>query len=201
MDAQLDAANTASRSTSKAHIILLVFMIYTGITVWSTTHEQLLRDADVTLPLLNVNVPIASFYLIVPWFLFILHGNLLVHLMLLTSKLRGLDEALRWSSTNLLEKRRELLRLDIFPIMQWLSGNHESWITRAALGIAYLLSVYALPVSILLMMQVRFLPAHRWAITNSHRWVVCADLLCLWLFRHHLQPLNTIIGQRAQDGL
>lgn len=176
-------------------------MIYTGITVWSTTHEQLLRDADVTLPLLNVNVPIASFYLIVPWFLFILHGNLLVHLMLLTSKLRGLDEALRWSSTNLLEKRRELLRLDIFPIMQWLSGNHESWITRAALGIAYLLSVYALPVSILLMMQVRFLPAHRWAITNSHRWVVCADLLCLWLFRHHLQPLNTIIGQRAQDGL
>lgn len=166
-------------------------MIYAGITVWSTTHEQLLRDADVTLPLLNVNVPIASFYLIVPWFLIILHGNLLVHLMLLTSKLRGLDEALRWSATNLLEKRRELLRLDIFPITQWLSGNHESWISRTALGIAYLISVYVLPVSILLMMQVRFLPAHRWAITNSHRWAVCAEVLCLWLFRRHLQPLNT----------
>ncbi|MBS0151653.1 MAG: pentapeptide repeat-containing protein [Nitrospira sp.] len=196
VDAQLDAANTASRSASKAYIILLVFMIYTGITVWSTTHEQLLQDADVTLPLLNVNVPIASFYLVVPWFLFILHGNLLVHLMLLTLKLRGLDDELRWSSTNLVEKRRELLRLDIFPITQWLTGNHESWVSRTALGSAYLLSVYALPVSILLMMQVRFLPAHRWAITNSQRWVVCVDLLCLWLFRHYLQPLNTDRSER-----
>jgi uncharacterized protein YjbI with pentapeptide repeats len=186
---QLAAVNSASKSAGTAHLTSLVFIVYAGITIWSTTHEQLLMGSGVTLPLLRVDVPIVGFYVITPWFLVVLHLNLLLQVMLLSSKLRGFDDALTWS-TNLLERRRELLRLDTFPVTQWLSGHDESKISRAALGIVYFTSIYMLPVAILLSMQLTFLPAHHSGITTTHRLAICADLMFLWLFSLHVRPLK-----------
>ncbi len=189
IDTQLDAVNSASRTASKAHITLLVFIAYTGITVWSTTHEQLLVGSAVTLPLLNVDVPIESFYAITPWLSLILHINLLLYVMLLSSKLYGFDDTLT-CSTHLPERRRQLLRLETFSVTQWLSGHDESMISRATVRIAYIMLIYVLPVAILLSFQFTFLPAHHSGITSIHRWTICADLLCLWLFSWHVQPLR-----------
>jgi hypothetical protein len=62
----LEAVNNAA---STARILFFTFLLlgtYIGIIIGSTTDEQLLRVSPVTLPLLNVQLPIRVFYAFVP---------------------------------------------------------------------------------------------------------------------------------------
>lgn len=51
---------------------------YIGITIASTTDEQLLLVSPVTLPLLNVDLPIVDFYVVVPWLFTLIHFYLIL---------------------------------------------------------------------------------------------------------------------------
>ncbi len=57
----------------------------------STTDEQLLRDSAVTLPILDVQLPIRGFYTFVPWLFLLAHFNVLFQLTQLARKLRVFD--------------------------------------------------------------------------------------------------------------
>jgi len=198
IDEQLDAVNSASKNATKAHLTLLVFVAYAGVTIWSTTHEQLLRGSVVALPLLNVDVPIVSFYGIAPGLLLVLHFNLLLQRMLLSTRLHGFDDALRWSSTSLIERRRELFRLDPYLVTQGLSEDQENIIAWVGVRIAYIISIYVLPVAILLAVQLRFLPAHRFEITSWHKLAICIDVVLLWLFSWKVRSLSAHKSERLQ---
>lgn len=116
-DVQGAAVNSASTTARHAHLTLLAFIVYSAITVWSTTDEQLLRGSEVKLPLLDVAVSIVGFYTIAPWLLLILHSNLLLYVMLLASRLRALEETVL-ACTHPAQRRGELLRLEAFSITQ-----------------------------------------------------------------------------------
>ncbi|MDR4469849.1 MAG: pentapeptide repeat-containing protein [Nitrospira sp.] len=160
---------------------LLAFIVYAAITVWSTTDEQLLRGSAVKLPLLDVAVSIVGFYTIAPGLLLILHANLLLYVMLLASRLQALEETLV-AALHPAERHGELLRLEAFSITQWLSGDDEGIVTRTTAQIVSFVSIYVIPVGMLLWFQIRFLPAHRPSITSGQRWIICFDLVFLWLF-------------------
>jgi hypothetical protein len=61
----LEAVNNAA-STVRTLFFYLLLGTYIGIIIGSTTHEQLLRVSPVTLPLLNVQLPITAFYKYTP---------------------------------------------------------------------------------------------------------------------------------------
>src|SRR5688500_2445767 len=87
----LEAANTAAGMVHNLYLSFLLLGTYIGIIIASTTDEQLLRVSSVTLPLLNVAMPILGFYIVIPWLFVLFHFNLLYQYTLLGRKLRVFD--------------------------------------------------------------------------------------------------------------
>ena len=84
----LQAANESGSTVRNFYITFLLLGVYVGIIIASTTDCQLLLISPVTLPLLNVQLPILGFYIFVPWLFLLAHFNLLLQLFLMSDKLR-----------------------------------------------------------------------------------------------------------------
>jgi hypothetical protein len=85
-----------------------------GVIISSTTDEQLLWVGAVTLPLLNVQLPIKVFYAIVPWLLLIVYFNCLLYFALLARKARLFNEQASKGSDHVSHLRE---RLANFPFV------------------------------------------------------------------------------------
>lgn len=175
----LEAANSASQTVAALHVAFMAFVTYLGVIIWGTTHEDLLRISPVKLPILDVELPLTTFYSFVPWMVVLLHFNLLMQLELLSCKLWNLDHDL--PDTPAGQQVRN--RLFIFPFTHLIVGRSEVWLIRLLLSLVVGITVIALPLLILLAAQIRFLPFHDEAITWSQRLAVWGDavmLITLW---------------------
>jgi len=187
----LEAANSASQTVAALHVAFMAFVTYLGVIVWGTTHDDLLRISPVKLPILDVDLPLTTFYGFVPWMVILLHFNLLMQLELLSCKLWNLDRDLPDSPTG----QQVRNRLFIFPFTHLIAGRSEVWLIRWLLSLVVGITVIALPLLMLLAAQIRFLPFHDEAITWSQRlsvWVDAAMLITLW-------PLIASPQDRAQE--
>ncbi len=196
------AADEAARNARNVYLTFLLAGLYIAILIGSTTHEQLLRESGVTLPLLGVELPIVVVYAIVPGLFALLHFNLLLQLYLLSRKLHHLDGAIaRLKTTPARLSARD--RLYPFPFSQMLIGRQHGRVMRGLLKLMVWLTVLVLPVILLLWAQVRFLPYHSAAITwGAHRAVILADLVLLWAFWPRiLDPKGRWSGLRFIDFL
>jgi uncharacterized protein YjbI with pentapeptide repeats len=175
----LEAANSASQTVAALHVAFLAFVAYLGIIVWGTTHDDLLRISPVKLPILDVELPLTTFYSFVPWMVVLLHFNLLMQLELLSCKLWNLDRDL--PDTPAGQQVRD--RLFIFPFTHLIVGRSEVWLIRRLLSLVVGITVIALPLLMLLAAQIRFIPFHDEAITWSQRlavWIDAGMLITLW---------------------
>jgi uncharacterized protein YjbI with pentapeptide repeats len=175
----LEAANSASQTVAALHVAFLAFTAYLGVIVWGTTHEDLLRISPVKLPILDVELPLTTFYSFVPWMLVLLHFNMLMQLELLSCKLWNLDRDL--PDTPAGKQVRD--RLFIFPFTHLIVGRSEVWLIRWLLSLVVGITVIALPLLVLLAAQIRFIPFHDEAITWSQRlavWIDAGMLITLW---------------------
>lgn len=175
----LDSANSASQTVAALHITFIAFLAYLGVIVWGTTHEDLLRISPVKLPILDVELPLTTFYAVVPWMMVLLHFNLLMQLELLSCKLWNLDRDL--PDTPAGQQIRD--RLFIFPFTHLIVGRSGVWLIRWLLSLVVGITVIALPLFMLLAAQIRFLPFHDETITWSQRlavWCDAAMLIALW---------------------
>jgi uncharacterized protein YjbI with pentapeptide repeats len=175
----LDSANSASQTVAALHVAFMAFAAYLGVIIWGTTHEDLLRISPVKLPILDVELPLTTFYGFVPWMVVLLHFNLLMQLELLSCKLWNLDRSLPDTSTG--QQIRD--RLFIFPFTHLIVGRSRVWLIRWLLSLVVGISVIALPLFMLLAAQIRFLPFHDEIITWSQRvavWIDTGMLLALW---------------------
>ena len=175
----LEAANSASQSVAALHVAFMAFLAYLGVIVWGTTHDDLLRISPVKLPILDVELPLTTFYCFVPWMVVLLHFNLLMQLELLSCKLWNLDRDLPDTSTG--QQVRD--RLFIFPFTHLIVGRSGVWLIRWLLSLVVGITIIALPLLMLLAAQIRFLPFHDEAITWSQRlavWIDAAMLITLW---------------------
>ena len=187
----LEAANSASQTVAALHVAFMAFVTYLGVIVWGTTHDDLLRISPVKLPILDVDLPLTTFYSFVPWMVVLLHFNLLMQLELLSCKLWNLDRDL--PDTPAGQQVRN--RLFIFPFTHLIAGRSEVWLIRWLLSLVVGITVIALPLLMLLAAQIRFLPFHDEAITWSQRiavWVDAVMLITLW-------PLIASPQDRAQE--
>ncbi|MBF0293659.1 MAG: pentapeptide repeat-containing protein [Magnetococcales bacterium] len=178
---RLDSVNEAIKLNREVHLLFVLVGIYLAILIGSTTHKQLLLESPVTLPLLNVALPIVQMYIWVPWAWLLLHINLLLLMYMLASQL---DQLWQFDRDLLANQGAAYIKdkLYLFPFPQWISGVHASRAISWVLGGYVVLTTLILPVLLLILTQVRFLPYQNESITWSHRVVIVLDLLSLYLF-------------------
>jgi uncharacterized protein YjbI with pentapeptide repeats len=191
----LAAVNASARSANVAWLIFLGLMAYLLVATLSVTHRDLLLGSDVTLPLLQVQIGLIRFFVLVPILLVLFHIALLGKLALLASKTREFDAALRLLESTDQRSHPLRLELDNFFLVQVIAGPERSRVLSAFLnGLSWLTLVF-FPVALLLYVQVAFLPFHDAFVTIVHRLAVLADVVLLLLMGVFLaRPEMTYFG-------
>jgi hypothetical protein len=67
------AVNDSSSRTAALWLSFLTFMAYLTMTVGAVTHEALLEQKPIKLPVLNVDLPLVGFFWIAPLFFLLFH--------------------------------------------------------------------------------------------------------------------------------
>lgn len=179
----LDAVNEASRAVAARYAAFLTVVAFIGVSVATTTDEMLVRDSSLVLPLLNAPIPISgyfSFYTVVPCLVLLLHAGLLLQFSLLAEKVWRFEA----EAANLNENQTMLQhgRLAQFYFVHFLAGREIAGIRRWILGLGIWSSLMALPMLLLLWVQVRYLSYHDPTTTWIHRSAVVADSILLAWF-------------------
>src|SRR2546429_3439839 len=120
------AADEAARLAQNFYLSFLVLGTYIAVIIGSTTDVQLLKVSPVTLPLLNVQLPIVGFYVFVPWLLLLFYFNLLLHLTLLAQKLHRLNAVLATLPDDI-AREEQRIRMFPFPFSAMLIGRPPQW--------------------------------------------------------------------------
>lgn len=177
----LEAVNRSSDAAHTGWLIFLALMTYLMIAVAGVTHKDLLLETPVELPILQVKIQLKQFFQFAPILLVLLHLGLLSQLVLLARETLEFDHAIRMLETT--KRRTHPLRLELsnFFFVQAIAGAHRSAVMSTFLyGISWL-TLVALPVVLILYIQVVFLPYHSVPITWTHRIALLVDLAALLL--------------------
>ena len=177
---QRDIINETSRHVRNVVVMFVLFAVYLAIIIGGTTDKQLLLISPITLPILNVPLPIVGFYQITPGLFLLMHFHMLLQLYLLSRKLHQFNTTAVQIESN--ERRQQLYDfLFSFPFNHALTppgiNNFRRWLS---LQITWVIIVL-LPLAILIWMMIRFIAFHDVAITHGHRITILLDLLIMLL--------------------
>ncbi len=191
----LEAVNSSSETAHAGWLIFLAIMAYLVIAVAGVTHEALLLETPVQLPILQVNIQLKQFFQFAPVVLVLFHLGLLAQLVLLARKTLEFDHAIRLLETN--DKRTHPLRLELhnFFFVQGIAGPQRSAVMSGFLHIMSWLTIVILPVVLLLYMQVAFLPYHDVTTTWINRIALVVDITMLMLIGVFLMRAETSFFQ------
>lgn len=187
----LEAVNRSSDTAHMAWLIFLFIMTYLMIAVAGVTHRDLLLETPVSLPILQVDIPLTQFFQFSPIILVLFHLGVVGQLVLLARKTLEFDNAIRLLETG--PRRNHPLRLELhnFFFVQAIAGPHRSLIMGGLLHSMTWLTLVILPVVLILYIQVMFLPYHDVIITWTHRIALVADVAMLTLIGVFLARAET----------
>lgn len=191
----LEAVNSSSDTAHTGWLIFLAIMTYLMIAVAGVTHEALLLETPVQLPILQVHIQLKQFFQFAPVVLVLFHLGILAQLVLLARKTLEFDHAIRLLETN--DKRTHPLRLELhnFFFVQAIAGPQRSVVMSAFLHLMSWLTIVILPVILLLYMQVSFLPYHDVTTTWINRIALVFDIALLILIGVFLMRPETSFFQ------
>ncbi len=179
-----DAVNEMAGRSRGLWLSFIALLAYLFITVGAVTHRDLLLQTPVTLPVLNVGLPLTGFFAIAPLFFLINHFYLLLQLKGLSRRIREFNDRLAKAALPQDQADLERRKLDSFVVVQLLGGTDEETSGRTSLflkSIALITLVLA-PLVLLLMIQLQFLAYQSELITWLHRIAILIDVLLLWIF-------------------
>lgn len=191
LDQSIADFTDAARDVRGFFFAFLSITIYIAVVIAGTTDIQLVRIDPVTLPIVNVPVPIQGFYWLVPLLFVVLHFHLLLQVYQLSRRQRTVQAeiavlaAADAESRTAIDERAAALsrRFIIFPLVQWLRpAAGRTWRERMAYGVIAWLTLVIFPLALLFWAQLRFLPVHQEIITWIQRLVILADCIALWVF-------------------
>jgi uncharacterized protein YjbI with pentapeptide repeats len=185
----------------------LFVLFYLAVAAGAVTQTDLLLENPVKLPFLNIELPLLAFFVLAPLLFLITHAYTLVHFVLLAKKaLRFHDELFRQIPDSSMNPRasevrralRQQLPSNIF--VQFLAGPDDirySGFGRLLKLIAWTTLVVG-PISLLLLLQIQFLPYHDFSITWIHRVAILVDMLLIWwLWRKIVEGAGDLRGYRS----
>jgi uncharacterized protein YjbI with pentapeptide repeats len=173
----LVSVNDAAAAVSARFVTFVSVGAYVAVTVASTSHEMLLRATNlVTLPLLNAQIPIIGafgFYTVAPWLIVLLHSDLLLQLSILSTELERFEAELE----KVPEGERSYIRQRVanFYYVLYFTGQAPSRLLHLLAAFITWVTSVAIPLGLLLWIQVRFLPYHSAWDTWFHRAAVLSD--------------------------
>ncbi len=187
----LEAVNSSSDTANTGWLIFLAIMTYLVIAVAGVSHEALLLETPVQLPILQVKIQLKQFFQFAPIVLVLFHLGILSQLVLLARKALEFDQAIRY--LELSNKRTHPLRLELhnFFLVQAIAGPQRSVVMSAFLNLISWLTIVILPVVLLLYMQVAFLPYHDVTTTWINRIFLTIDIAGLLLIGVFLMRAET----------
>jgi uncharacterized protein YjbI with pentapeptide repeats len=178
VDRTARAVDAAAAHVQRIHLGFLLFCAYLGVTLASVTHEDLLRDTSLRLPVLAVQLSAVAFYSAIPVLLLILHIHLMLQLHLLSRKIFLQSDTLRDDHTA--EQTAVWMRYQ-YPLAHVLGsrayGRPIRWLAYGYVWLTLLLA----PAVLLLWCQISFLPYHSWFMTWLQRITLCCDLAIAWV--------------------
>jgi uncharacterized protein YjbI with pentapeptide repeats len=177
----LEAVNSSSDTSHTGWLLFLAVMTYLVIAVAGVTHEALLLETPVQLPILQVKIQLKQFFQFAPIVLVLFHLGILAQLVLLARKTLEFDHAIRLLETS--ARRSHPLRLELhnFFFVQAIAGPQRSVVMSGFLNLMSWLTLIILPVILLLYMQVAFLPYHDVTTTWITRVAVLVDIVLVLL--------------------
>ena len=187
----LEAVNRSSDTAHTAWLIFLAVMTYLVIAVAGVNHKDLLLETPVTLPILQVPIPLAQFFQFAPVLLVLLHLGVVSQLVLLAKETLEFDHAIRLLEAT--DNRTHPLRLELnnFFFVQAIAGPQRSAVMSFFLHGMSWLTLVMLPVALLIYIQVVFLPYHDETITWTHRVALVVDISILISIGFFLMRVET----------
>ena len=182
LHALLEATNLASASARNTWVFFVGMMAYFFVALASVTHRDLLLEAPVTLPILNVDIALYSFFGFAPFVLLLMHFWILIQHVMLARKVRALDQVLIESQDDeRLPFRGLSLRLQLHPYFftQILADPPRSLFLSFCLHAMLWMTLVLLPVCLFLGFQIRFLPYHDAAVTVAQRIYLAVDVFLI----------------------
>lgn len=191
----LEAVNNSSDTSHTGWLIFLAIMTYLMIAVAGVTHEALLMETPVQLPILQVNIQLKQFFQFAPVVLVLFHIGILAQLVLLARKALEFDRAI--SFLEISGKRTHPLRLELhnFFFVQSIAGPRRSALMSGFLNIMSWLTIIILPLVLLLYMQAAFLPYHDVTTTWINRTFLTLDIVVVLLIGVFLMRAETSFFQ------
>ncbi|HWK34438.1 MAG TPA: pentapeptide repeat-containing protein [Hyphomicrobium sp.] len=191
----LEAVNSSSDTAHTGWLIFLAIMTYLVIAVAGVTHEALLMETPVELPILQVKIQLKQFFQFAPIVLVLFHLGILAQLVLLARKAIEFDHAIGFLEVS--GKRTHPLRLELhnFFFVQGIAGPQRSALMNGFLNIMSWLTIVILPVVLLLYMQVAFLPYHDVTTTWINRVFLTLDIVGVLLIGVFLMRAETSFFQ------
>ena len=176
------AVNEAASRVRATWVTYILFWTYLVIATGSVTHLQMFLDEGVKLPVLDVDLPLTGFFVVAPTLFVVMHAYLLVQLWEMRERADGWQRLARhlMRSDGAYHQMRRML--DPYVVLQAITLPAQSQKDRRyrnILSAIVWLTLVAAPISLLVFMQIRFLPYQSEQITWTHRGLIAADLIVL----------------------
>lgn len=182
----IDAVNGAGETLRVTWVTLLSLVTYLFVAVGSTTHKDLLLEKAQPMPILDIELPLRTFYWWAPVLLIAVHAYYLVQFFLVSLRLaelaqfikHGGDSQKQWTNEEV-EKRRKIAEtgLDSGLIVQYVAGRGAKFEgPRKMIALAIISTSVVAPLLLLLAFEITFLPYHSQPMTNWHRLAFQLDL-------------------------
>lgn len=202
LDASLAALNKSAERLQTLWFTFLGVSLYFAISALTTTHMQLLLEEPKQLPIVNLTVPLLSFFVIAPAFYVVIHVYFLMMLVLLARTAHGFEAQLQKAVPALGKQEAYRLRVENALFLQLLSGMDEErrgMNGRVLAGVA-LVTLAVAPVLVLLLFQFMFLPYQHFALTWWHRVLVIFDLAAIVVLWNAYRRGDGMVSARAAVG-
>jgi hypothetical protein len=177
-----DAVVEAASVGTGLWLSYIFVFVYLFIAVGSITHYDLFLGRRVSLPFLQVDLPLLGFFWLGPAIFLIVHAYVLLHFVMLAGKVGDFDTELRAQIADGEVRGRLRRQLPSNIFVQFLAGSREM---RSG-GMGFLLRLIAqislvmAPIALLVFFELQFLPYHDELLSWWHRVAVLADMGLLW---------------------
>lgn len=175
--------NVTSASARTGWIFFMAIHAYFFIALAGLEHSDLLLDAPVPLPLLQVEVQVRAFFMFGPFIFVLFHLGILLQHVMLSRQLRELHTSVtHFEGANFFRTHRVRFHLHSYFFTQLIAGPKRSRFFAFFLSLLTWLSFGILPILLLLDFQSTFLPYHDLQVTWAHRVFLVLDLLLMVIF-------------------
>jgi uncharacterized protein YjbI with pentapeptide repeats len=170
-------ANDSANRAQTLWFAFLGFGAFLIVAVIGTTHRDLFLETPISLPLLNLNLPLVGFYIFAPALFLLFHVFLLIKLTLLAYSYVNFETQVQadieWDSDR--EQMRKHINSTLF-LQAVRKRETDSWMWQGLFAAVLFCTLVLFPIIVFVTTQIRFLPYQCEAVTWAHRGYLVADL-------------------------